>query len=52
MAYRLRAFGAVGILTAIGAAHFDLVWLAAIGGVLCVVFLLACVRGLLTGRLD
>ena|GEM_PF-2291568 len=39
----------MGILLSIGAAHFGLVWLAAIGGALCIVFLLGFVRTLLTG---
>ena len=49
MRYRLRATGGAGILLSIGAAHLGLVWLAAIGGALCIVFLAGFVRALLTG---
>jgi hypothetical protein len=45
MAYRVRAIGGVGILLAIGATSLGLVWLAAIGGLLCIVFLVAVARG-------
>jgi hypothetical protein len=49
MAYRLRATGGAGVLLAIGGARLGLVWLAAIGGVLCIVFLAAFVRNVLAG---
>ncbi len=49
MPYRLRAIGGVGILLSIGAAHFGVVWLGAIGGALCIVFLVGFVRDLLAG---
>jgi hypothetical protein len=49
MAYPLRATGGVGILLAIGGAILGLVWLAAIGAVICIVFLVALVRSLLAG---
>jgi hypothetical protein len=47
MPYRLRAIGGAGILLAIGAAQFSAVWLSAIGGALCIVFLVGFVRILL-----
>jgi hypothetical protein len=49
MAYSVRAIGGVGILLAIGAASLGLVWLAAIGAVFCIAFLVAFIRNLLAG---
>lgn len=48
MAYRQRLIGGTGILLACGASLLGLpVWVSAIGGALCLMFLVAFVRALL-----
>jgi hypothetical protein len=43
-AVSLESYRGVGILLAIGAAQFGVVWLSVIGGALCIVFLVGFVR--------